>query len=94
LQKKELLNDAAGNEDCDGFRVSFDDDVMKVKVKLSLRKSCRVRGWWNVGPPFLTLTYGTTRTAEVTALNAGRTLPRKESPWHLYLLVDPKECGQ
>jgi hypothetical protein len=31
-----LLNDDAGNDDCDGFRISFDDDdVTKVKVKVS-----------------------------------------------------------
>jgi hypothetical protein len=30
-----LLNDAADNDNCDGFRITFDDDVMKVKVKVS-----------------------------------------------------------
>jgi hypothetical protein len=50
LQKQEkLLNDAAGNDDCDGFRISFDDDIIKVKVKLSRKKSCRVRGGRIVG---------------------------------------------
>lgn len=44
MQKQEnLLNDVAGNDDCNGFRISFDDDIIKVKVKLCRKKSCRVR---------------------------------------------------
>ena len=73
-----MLNDAAGNDDCDGFRISFVDDVMKVKVKPSRKASCRTRGRWNIGPPFFTLTLGTTRMAEVSALSTGRTLPPKK----------------
>ena len=32
----------------------------------------------NVGRPSLTLTFGTIRMAELSAIGAGRTLPRKE----------------
>jgi hypothetical protein len=44
----------------------------------------KTRGGMKVGLP-LTLTFGTTRTAEVSALRAGRTLPPGEIPWYSVL---------
>jgi hypothetical protein len=42
-------------------------------------------GEWDIRSLFLTLTFGTTGTAQLSALRAGRTLPQ-EIPWYTLLL--------
>jgi len=47
-------------------------------IKPSLNKSEDSEGGWNVGFTFLTVAFGTTRTAELAGLRTGRTLPRRK----------------
>jgi hypothetical protein len=64
------------------------------KKMVSLNKSWRLRGGMEFWASVLTLTFGTTRTAELSALRAYRTLPPKEIPWYSFLLrglVDPSD---
>jgi hypothetical protein len=43
-------------------------------IKPSRKKSEDSAGEWNVGLSFLTVTFGTTRTAELSGIRTGRTL--------------------
>jgi hypothetical protein len=59
-----------------------------VNVKLSCNKSLRLRSGMDFRASILTLTFGTTRTAELSALRAGCTLtPRKFLGSHFYYML-------
>jgi hypothetical protein len=47
-------------------------------IKASRNKSEDLEGEWNVGLTFLTVAFGTTRTAELAGLRNGRTLPPRK----------------
>ena len=63
-----------------------------VNVKLSCSKSLRLRSGMEFRASILTLTFGTTRTAELSALRAGCTLtPRKFlGSYFYYMLSGPQ----
>jgi hypothetical protein len=68
----------AGDDDCGRSRISSDEEAVKVKAKLSHKKSLRLRRGMECRASILTLTVGTTRTAELSAVRAGRTLPPRK----------------
>jgi len=58
---------------------------VRCKLKLPRNNSWRLRGGWNVALPSFLLIFDTTRTAELLAPRAGRTLrPRKSLGTHFF----------